>query len=178
MRPQYWDQAAIEAVLDLAPPPHIEKSFWASTDLWTSEQILRRQTDRSLRMFRERARDEELREPILQIGRTAACMLQAKDMWDSHEQWELLRRKQNDYGHKNIVNGGLPGVALRQADKVERYFNLKDRPDEAANEPLTDALLDMVGYAVIAAMLTTTLRGYACDAGDPDSRFLLELEPI
>ena len=69
----------------------------------------------------------------------------------------LLCRKQHDYGHKNITNFGLVGVAVRMCDKIARLINIERRGGHAAlaGEPLIDAYRDIVGYAVIAIMLYT-----------------------
>lgn len=71
------------------------------------------------------------------------------------EMHNLLCRKQHDYGHKNITNFGLVGVAVRMCDKIARLINMERRGGGSAlvGEPLIDAYRDIVGYAVIAIML-------------------------
>ena len=65
----------------------------------------------------------------------------------------LLCRKQHDYGHQNIDNFGMVGVAVRLCDKIARAANLKDRGNSVQDETIVDTYVDIVGYAVIAIML-------------------------
>ena len=69
------------------------------------------------------------------------------------EMVELLCKKQHDYGHKNISNFGVLGLAVRIADKIARIENLEKR-SSSFNEPLVDSFVDIVGYAMIAVMLS------------------------
>jgi hypothetical protein len=67
---------------------------------------------------------------------------------------DLLCVKQKNYGHGNINRFGLLGVVVRSSDKVERYLNLTaNQLDGSADETVTDTLIDLVGYSVIARML-------------------------
>jgi hypothetical protein len=68
------------------------------------------------------------------------------------EMVDLLVRKQNDYGHGNINNFGVIGIAVRACDKIARIKNLQERNTGAQNEPLNDSYVDLVGYATIAGM--------------------------
>jgi hypothetical protein len=97
------------------------------------------------------------------IGYEAARGLEELGLWDADKLLEVLVSKQKDYGHGNILSFGIVGVGIRACDKIARYYNLKDRPDSAQNEPFIDCLMDMVGYAVIGSMLE-------------DDTFVLELE--
>lgn len=65
---------------------------------------------------------------------------------------ELLCRKQHDYGHENINNFGILGLAVRMCDKIARIKNLIGRGSDGVNEPLEDSYRDIVGYATIAVM--------------------------
>lgn len=88
------------------------------------------------------------------IAHAAIAELRSRGEWDSREMTGLLVSKQRDYGHQNILQGGLFGVAIRLSDKIERYANLMNKSGEQPeNEPVIDTLLDMVGYSVIAHML-------------------------
>lgn len=87
------------------------------------------------------------------IGHLAIGELKERDKWDVDEMIQLLIRKQRDYGHQNILQGGGFGVAVRLSDKIERYANLMSKSDTPENEPIIDTLMDMVGYSVIAHML-------------------------
>lgn len=66
----------------------------------------------------------------------------------------LLCRKQHDYGHGNIENFGLVGVAVRLCDKIARAKNLRKRGGSVVkDETVIDTYEDIVGYATIAIML-------------------------
>lgn len=75
--------------------------------------------------------------------------------------------KQADYGPSNILWGGIPGIVLRMHDKTARCRNLLSRywaaktPGEetAANEPLSDSYLDLVGYSLVALMVLQSTFG-------------------
>jgi hypothetical protein len=72
--------------------------------------------------------------------------------WDGMH--ELLCQKQHDYGHQNIDNFGLVGVAVRLCDKIARAENLKNREANAvSDETIMDTYEDIIGYTVIAMML-------------------------
>lgn len=72
--------------------------------------------------------------------------------WDDMHQ--LLCKKQHDYGHQNIDNFGLVGVAVRLCDKIARAENLKTKEANAvSNETILDTYEDIIGYTVIAMML-------------------------
>lgn len=86
------------------------------------------------------------------IAHEAVTELRKEMIWSPREMSDLLIRKQRDYGHQNILQGGLFGVAIRLSDKIERYANLMNQ-DTPENESVHDTLADMVGYVVIAHML-------------------------
>lgn len=87
------------------------------------------------------------------LGLSATRLLEQLGLWDPQSMLELLVRKQKDYGHGNIQAFGVMGVAVRVCDKIARYYNLADDPNQAQNEPFVDCLFDMIGYSVIASML-------------------------
>jgi hypothetical protein len=109
-----------------------------------------------LRSLRDKAvnsvRNEEL-SPLFwtSVGSLAIADLRSRDLWSPDAMLALLVRKQNDYGHGNILKFGQFGVFVRLSDKIERLHNLKTR--EALAEPYADALWDVVGYCVVALML-------------------------
>ena len=74
--------------------------------------------------------------------------------YDHNEMVELLCRKQYDYGHNNISNFGIIGVAIRMCDKIARIENLQKRATPS-NESIIDSYLDLVGYSMIVVMLST-----------------------
>jgi hypothetical protein len=77
-----------------------------------------------------------------------------------NEAWELLVKKQLDYGPKNIANapgGALNGLLVRMHDKIARLnhliYEVKDTPQ---NESIEDSFVDLLNYSAIALMV---LRG-------------------
>ena len=60
--------------------------------------------------------------------------------------------KQRMYGHGNISRFGIPGIAIRLNDKLERLKNLQKHDGPVLFEPLQDTWLDICGYSVIAIM--------------------------
>ena len=82
-------------------------------------------------------------------------ILDSGQCWNTEQMWLLLCKKQSDYGHGNINNFGLAGVAVRLCDKIARAKNLEARGGvfSVSNETLLDTYEDIVGYATIAVML-------------------------
>ena len=72
--------------------------------------------------------------------------------YSSNGMLDLLIRKQTDYGHDNINNFGVVGIAIRVCDKIARIRNMTSKGITGTAEPLQDAYADLVGYAVIATM--------------------------
>jgi hypothetical protein len=77
-----------------------------------------------------------------------------------NQAWELLVKKQLDYGPKNIANapgGPLNGLLVRMHDKMARLnhliYEVKDTPQ---NESIEDSFVDLLNYSAIALMV---LRG-------------------
>ncbi len=92
---------------------------------------------------------------------------------------ELLIRKQQDYGHGNIMDFGELGVLVRVNDKVRRLRNLweSDRLDDPSNESVDDSWMDLLNYAAIALMLrrgtfSLPLEGDATNAPRPQRMIL------
>lgn len=72
------------------------------------------------------------------------------------EAWELLLKKHQDYGPKNISlspGGPLNGLRVRLWDKQARLNNLIENDVDPENESLRDTLLDMANYAIIGLMV-------------------------
>lgn len=81
-------------------------------------------------------------------------MLELQGRFDAEAMHTLLCQKQHDYGHGNIMNFGVVGVAVRLCDKIARAVNLAKRGSNAVpNETVVDTYADIIGYAVIAVML-------------------------
>ena len=136
-----WEQAASQWV------NHISQSKIASTDL--AESLVG-----SRDMMRDCVVNDDVPSSRLFIMVAELCVneLRKQRVWDSGEMVSLLCKKQHDYGHGNINSFGMYGIVVRLSDKVERYVNLMGRQSVAMNEPITDTLLDIVGYCVIAVM--------------------------
>ena len=68
----------------------------------------------------------------------------------------LLLRKHNDYGPKNVAHspgGPLNGLRVRMWDKVARINNLIDSNVKPSNESLRDSFVDLLNYSAIAIMV-------------------------
>lgn len=69
---------------------------------------------------------------------------------------DLLIKKHNDYGPKNISQspgGPLNGLRVRMWDKLARINNLFDKNINAKNEPLEDSFADIANYGVIGLLV-------------------------
>jgi hypothetical protein len=81
----------------------------------------------------------------------------AADMWLILDTaGNLLLRKHNDYGPKNIAlspGGPLNGLRVRMWDKVARINNLLDSGVKPSNESLRDSFIDLLNYSAIAIMV-------------------------
>jgi hypothetical protein len=150
-----WNSSAKQKITQMHS---IALDFWEGDD-----NYLKHQFDRIARAIREGNATEEIHYGTYDLGQEAVRCLVAINQWNPEEMLQLLVSKQHDYGHGNILAFGIVGVGIRACDKVARYFNLKDQPDSAHNEPFIDCLKDMVGYAIIGMMLH-------------DNTFILELE--
>lgn len=127
------------------------------------EEQLHRHFDQIADAIRNNLGHDYIHYALRDLGHEAVRGLDSINQWNPDEMLELLVSKQHDYGHGNILAFGIVGVGIRACDKVARYFNLKDQPDSAHNEPFIDCLKDMVGYSIIGSMLL-------------DGTFTLELE--
>jgi hypothetical protein len=65
----------------------------------------------------------------------------------------MIAQKQHDYGHDNVLWGGIEGVVLRMHDKTARIRNLVARGRDPKHEALADSWLDLIGYSIIGIML-------------------------
>jgi hypothetical protein len=140
--PITWESAAEDWVLEL-------NEMSPDSELMDIERV------KSVRdkMFSSKNNHPEL---WANIAGEAISELRERSEWSVERMTSLLINKQRDYGHQNILQGGLFGVAIRLSDKIERYANLerKASTDGPRNESVIDTLLDMVGYCVIALMLS------------------------
>lgn len=90
---------------------------------------------------------------LVSTGTLACRALKDRGEWDIDQMVDLLVSKQHDYGQGNILAFGIPGVAVRMSDKIERINNLTRNPSSPRNESFNDTLVDIVGYAVVTGML-------------------------
>ena len=86
------------------------------------------------------------------IGCEAVAELKHRNLWNVEQFHTLLCGKQHDYGHDNINQFGLVGIAVRLNDKVARLVNLSEKRT-VMNESLLDTWHDLIGYSVIAEMV-------------------------
>jgi hypothetical protein len=72
------------------------------------------------------------------------------------ELFDLLLRKHEDYGPKNISaspGGPLNGLNVRLYDKVARLENLMANGKTPKNESVRDTFLDIANYAIIGLLV-------------------------
>lgn len=78
-------------------------------------------------------------------------------VWETYDELaELLLKKHNDYGSKNISEspgGPLNGLRVRMHDKLARINNLIDNDKKPENESLEDSFKDMANYAIIGLLV-------------------------
>lgn len=109
---------------------------------------------KSLQLGDAEESDTELATLVLERAGVQALqwLLDNHPPFEHSEMVQLLCRKQHDYGHNNITNFGIIGVAIRICDKIARIDNLSKR-NQPTNESLIDSYIDIVGYAMISIML-------------------------
>lgn len=96
---------------------------------------------------------------------------------------QLTKRKNHDYAgdvdafqnFKMCEALGLcsteKGMVVRMSDKLQRISNLLDRPNAVADEKVTDTLMDLAVYAIIALLyLQSKTNGpeQEMDGGSPE----------
>jgi len=70
------------------------------------------------------------------------------------ENLQLLDKKQQDYGAKNISDFGTLGVVIRMNDKFRRLQTLfATQKRKPRNESIRDSFRDIANYAEIALLL-------------------------
>lgn len=72
------------------------------------------------------------------------------------EALDVLIKKQNDYGPKNIAQapgGPINGLRVRMHDKLSRINHLVESGATPENESLRDSFLDMMNYSAIGLMV-------------------------
>lgn len=66
---------------------------------------------------------------------------------------QLLDKKQQDYGSRNISDYGEFGVLVRINDKLQRLRNLLTTQAEPNNESIEDTWRDEANYGIIGLLL-------------------------
>ena len=66
---------------------------------------------------------------------------------------DLLYRKQQDYGTRNIEDFGSMGVLVRANDKLSRLKNLTTKTTKPGFESVEDTWLDLAGYAILGLLM-------------------------
>lgn len=151
MKPLNWNDAAnahLRLMMEHAISATPEKNVLDPVEKYLSAWVLRLQDgdwDKN---------DTDLAVQIIQQAGIYAMREMTADgiPFNIKEMTDLLVSKQHDYGHGNINNFGIIGIAIRACDKIARIKNLRNRDSDAKNEPLVDSYIDLVGYAVIAGM--------------------------
>ena len=81
----------------------------------------------------------------------------AFDVYDVQDElFELLMKKHDDYGPKNISQspgGPLNGLNVRMYDKLARLENLLVNNKTPKNESIRDTFLDLANYAIIGLLV-------------------------
>lgn len=70
----------------------------------------------------------------------------------TEELFETFLKKHRDYGKGNILAIEELGIALREAEKVERLKHLLKTNSDPQNESIEDNWIDVGVYAVIALL--------------------------
>jgi hypothetical protein len=147
-----WDKAcglALKEIFDYAKTIRLEDPL-GLTELDA--------VSHALAEFVRHPHDADIFQAAALMRHAAACALhimhESSHILTQETMQPLLCRKQHDYGHGNIENFGLVGVAVRLCDKIARAKNLKKRGGNVVkNETIVDTYEDIVGYATIAIML-------------------------
>lgn len=68
---------------------------------------------------------------------------------------DLYEKKNHDYGdsvHDTFVKYGLTSFLVRMEDKLNRARTLSQKEAKVNDEKITDTLLDLANYAIIATL--------------------------
>lgn len=74
--------------------------------------------------------------------------------YSDYQHWikKVVIAKQRDYGPNNIARFGINGLVIRIHDKIARLQNLLNKNKSPQNESVSDTLLDVIGYSIVALM--------------------------
>ena len=147
-----WNDACAQALQELHTEAENSSAAWTSSDIEAGLDIVTRE-------LAEYVRNGRGGQTIALAAMRSASTLAIKELdrlgyiVGLPELHRLLCRKQHDYGHQNIDNFGMIGVAVRLCDKIARAKNLKGRTHTVQDETIVDTYTDIIGYATIALML-------------------------
>lgn len=68
---------------------------------------------------------------------------------------EMYEKKNNDYGnsvHDTYMKYGLTSFLVRMEDKLNRTRSLNGKVAKVEDEKITDTLLDLANYAILAVI--------------------------
>ena len=142
--PETWQQAAAEIIdrydrvpaapLELAEVVLLQRSIAAAIDARTTPHVYQ----------------------FTMLAAEAVGELKTRGLWQPDAFLALVAGKQRDYGTGNVLAFADPllGIGVRISDKVARLRNLLESDSGPINEPLLDTYLDIVGYALLAEMVT------------------------
>jgi hypothetical protein len=141
-------QAALDILRDLEPDENDPIEILDSIDKAIDHLHAVSQVEDS------KDRTDDLDRTYVELGVLTHKLASALELkLGSAQMADLLTSKQRDYGPQNILRRGHIGLAVRLTDKSARIRNLLTNKTKAANEPLRDSVVDMLGYVTIGLML-------------------------
>jgi hypothetical protein len=158
LRPKNWDTAAkivLESMYDISSSP----DFSLMLDSAACHQSIADEFEEVVELLfhsGEKAEEDILQEQFFDIavasliGYSYETQISVKKA--GKHVLQTIIGKQRMYGHGNIARFGVPGIAVRLNDKLERLKNLQKHDGPVLFEPIQDTWLDVCGYSVIALM--------------------------
>lgn len=157
-KPRDWNTAALislDAMYDMSGSP----DFSLLPDSAACHEIIVQEFEdvvESLFHSESKPEDDILQEQFFDIAVAAligyAYETQVSTKRAGKHVLQTVIGKQRMYGHGNIARFGIPGIAIRLNDKLERLKNLQKHDGPVLFEPIHDTWLDICGYSVIAIM--------------------------
>lgn len=157
-----WNDACAHSLRELWEQAENSSAAWTNSEIEAGLDIVTRE-------LAEYVRNGRGGQSIALAAMRSASTLAMKELdrlgyvVSLTELHRLLCRKQHDYGHQNIDNFGMIGVAVRLCDKIARAKNLKGRTHTVQDETIVDTYTDIIGYATIALMLDADTFGLQLD---------------
>ena len=168
MEPNTWNEACRQALAEIALTHKYLNVIPRSKN---RTDLLADASDRLGEFVRSTDRDQSVALGNMVVASHLAINeLEARGVVVDWEQLHrLLCKKQHDYGHGNIDNFGLVGVAVRLCDKIARAENLQTKDSNAvSNETILDTYEDIIGYTVIGLMLDADTFRLELELGTDD----------